>query len=372
MIAPIDVAALPAPAQKLLDPAAPLKLQELAARGVAPGLKPADLVAVVVLLAGSKRPTVKEIAQKSLPALPEPVLTGALGSDLLPAVIDALARAYVGNIPVLERLVGMPRIDLETIEHLARTGDEPVTELVATNEARLLGHPRLIELLYMNRQTRMSTADRLVDLARRNGLELTGIPTWREAVAALEGELVPEPSPEPTPDDVIYAEAAALAEELAVPATEDTHTETDEGEEIVKPKFKPLYKRLADMTISQKIRRATLGTKEERMLLVRDRNRLVASAVARSPMLQEDEVELISKNRNVSEDVLRILGSTPEWMRSYSIKRNLVENPKTPTMLASRLIPLLREADVRHLSKSKNVTGAIQDAARRHLERRKS
>lgn len=371
MVLPIDITSLPGPAQKLCDPNAPPKLQELAARGVAPGLKAGDALAVVVLLAKSERAEVESTARATLAALPPPLLAGALGADLHPAVIDALARAYIARIDVLEKLVAMPRVDPETIEHLARAGNEPLTELVATNEARLLSHPRLIELLYMNRSTRMSTADRIVDLARRGGLELSGIPAFREAVAALEGELIPEPSPEPTPDDMLFAETTALASELASPAPEDTHEPTPEGVEVVKPKFKPLYKLIGDMNISQKVRCAQLGSKEERLLLVRDRNRLVASAVARSPMLQEDDVNLITKNRNVSDEVLRILASNAEWLKSYPIKRNLVENPKTPLSIATRLIPLLRDADVRQLAKSKNVTAAIQEAARRQLDKKK-
>jgi hypothetical protein len=48
-----------------------------------------------------------------------------------------------------------------------------------------------------------------------------------------------------------------------------------------------------------------------------------------------------------------------------------VENPKTPVMIATRLVEQLRESDLRKVSKSKNVTGPVQDAARRHLDRRK-
>ena len=53
------------------------------------------------------------------------------------------------------------------------------------------------------------------------------------------------------------------------------------------------------------------------------------------------------------------------------MKRNLVENSRTPVTIAQRLIPHLREADLRALSKSKNVSGAVQEAARRHLDRKK-
>ncbi len=124
--------------------------------------------------------------------------------------------------------------------------------------------------------------------------------------------------------------------------------------------------------MSQKIRRAMLGSKEERMLLVRDANRVVAGAAIRSPLMQESEVVLLSRNKNLSDEVLRVISSKPEWLKSYSVKKNLVENPKTPVSIAQRLVQHLRENDLRQLTKSKNITGPIKDAARRHLERRKT
>lgn len=108
------------------------------------------------------------------------------------------------------------------------------------------------------------------------------------------------------------------------------------------------------------------------MLLVRDANRIVASAAVRSPLMQEPEVVLIARNRNVSDEVLRVIGSSPEWMKSYSVKKNLVENPKTPPNIATKLVQHLRENDLRQISRSKNVTGAVQEAARRHLSRRET
>ena len=371
MIPPIDVGSLSPPAQKIAQPSAPPKLQEMAARGVAPGVKPGDLAAVLVILASSERDAVREAAERTLSALPEPILNGALGSDLPPLVIDRLARAYTDRPPIVERLLAMPRVDPETVLHLAAAGDEAITELIAVNEERLLHNPRAIEKLYLNKRTRMSTADRLIELATRNGVELPGIPAWREVSTAIQEELIPEPSPEPTPDDVLFKETQEVAEQLASAVVEDTHAEDDEGKEKIKEKYLPLYKRLGEMTISQRIRRAMLGSREERMLLVRDNNRLVASAAVRSPQMQEDDIALISRNRNIDDEVLRIISSTAGWMQSYTIKKNLVENPRTPVMVATKLVPLLRESDLRSISKSKNITSPVKDAARRHLDRRK-
>ncbi|HEY4117756.1 MAG TPA: hypothetical protein VGM56_07875 [Byssovorax sp.] len=375
MIPPIDPAALSAPALRLTT--APLKMQELAAsKAIAPGVGPADMLALLVFFSRSATETVQKAAAATLKAVPEPILQGALGapSPLAPAVIDALVSSYADRFEIVERLLGMPTIAPDTVEELARTGDERLTELIATNEARLLEHPRIIERLYMNKLTRSSTADRLVDLAVRNKVELPGIAAFKEAALAIENELIAEPSDEPTPDDLMFREAQEVAEEIAAKtsADEDTHDEDEEGAENLKAKFLPLYMQVANMTMSQKIRSAILGTREMRMLLVRDRNRLVQSAAVRSPLMQENEAVLIAKNRNSAEEVLRIIGTTPEWMKSYQIKRSLVENPKTPVAVATRLVTQLRESDLRAVAKSKNVTGPVKDAARRHLDRRNS
>ncbi len=336
MIPPIDLSQLSPPAQKIAAPGAPETLQEMAAKGLAPGVRPADVIALLVIFTQSEREGVRAAAEKTLAAPPDALLNGALSADLQPPAIDALARALLERRDALEKLLAMPRVAMETVEEVARLGSESVTELIATNEDRLLRHPRIIELLYLNKNTRMSTADRLIDLAARNGVVLTGIPAFKEAAVALQNELIPEPSEEPTPDDLLFKETAEIAEALEGAPEEDTHSEDEEGNETLKDKYLPLYKRLADMTMSQKIRRATLGTKEERMLLVREQNKVIAGAAIRSPMMQEAEVVLISRNRNIADEVLRVIGNTPEWLKSYSVKKNLVENPKTPVTIAAR------------------------------------
>ncbi len=375
MIPLIEMAALSGPAQKIVAAGTPAKMKEMAARGIAPGVKPAELLSVIVMLAEGGEAGVKEVAEKTLEALPEPLVKAALDGDLPARTIDAIARRSMGKPETLARLFRMPNVHMETVEEIARTGSEAVTEVVATNEERLLVHPRIVELLYFNKHTRASTVDRLVELMTRHGIELHGIPAWKEAAAAIQGELIAEPSDEPLPDDVAFKEASELAEQLARQIEheeEDTHLETEEGEEMLKDKFLPLYQQLARMTPGQRIRRAQIGTREERMLLVRDTNRMVASAAVRSPAMQESEVVLITRNRNMSDDVLRIIASTPEWLKSYTVKRNLIENPRSPVMVATRLVEHLREADLRRVSRSKNVTGPVQEAARRHLNRRKS
>ena len=128
---------------------------------------------------------------------------------------------------------------------------------------------------------------------------------------------------------------------------------------------------LASLSISQKIRRAMLGTAGERMLLVRDRNKLVSSAAIRSPKIGDNEIALIPQSRSVSDDVLRIIATNKVWVQDHQIKLNLVYNPRTPFVFSAKLVAFLREAELKQVAKSKNVSAAIAQAARQHLARRK-
>ncbi len=368
---PVDVTALPAPAQRLLDPKSPAPLRQMAAKGIAPGLKPHEAVTVVAILAEADDP-IAEAARATLAALPGPVIAGALGPELPPGVLAAMAPHYAKNAGVMEKLLQLPQLLPDTVADIAAVCNEQVAELVATNEEKLLKHPSIIEKLYMNKATRMSTSDRILELAVRNDLKLEGIPAFDEAAAEIRGQLIPEPSEEPTYDDVLFNETEKIAQEIPLdPTKESTHRIDEEtGEEVIEPKFQSVETKLKDMTMTQKIRRAMLGTPSERAILVRDTNRNVARAAIKSPLIQENEVVRIAASRNVSDEVLGFIARSRDWTRSYQVKINLVQNPRTPFGFVTKLIPHLFEHDLKALAKSKNVTGSVSQAARQQLHRK--
>jgi hypothetical protein len=369
MTSDIDLTALPVPAQKVFAPEAPAPLRMMAARGALPGLKPHEIVQVVGLLAGGTDEKLREVAAATLGKLPEAMLSSALTSDLPASTVGQLARAYENRHDVLERLLRMPRIDGDTLEYLAACADEKSGELIATNEQLMLAYPQVIAKLYMNKRVRMSTADRLIELAVRNNVEV-GIPAYKEAAQAIKNELIPEPSEEPTFDDQVFAQAEQIAKQAGLAEDEDTHEVDEEGEERLRSKFVPLYAIIGQLTVTQKIRKAMLGTAAERLLLVRDSNRLVASAAVKSPLMRDNEAVQISASRSVSEDVLRAIAQKTEFIRNYQVKLNLVTNPRTPFAFSSRFIQHLREHDVKALTKSKNVRGDIALAAKQHMLRK--
>ena len=371
----VDADSLSPIARKILDRSSPAPLRTMAAKGIAPGVRPAELLAVVVLLSQLTEPedaALQATAMATLDKLPAPLLNGALAGDLLPGVLDIVAPRYARDAAAMEKILANPALGSETVAVIAGMGSEAVCELVATNEQRLLAFPEIIEKLYMNKSARMSTADRCLELAVRNKIELPGIPAYKEAAIAIGQELIAEPSPEPTPDDLHFAETEVVAQNTIVDASvEDTHRIDEEtGDEVVEDRFKPLDQKLEQMTVSQKIRRAMIGTASDRLLLVRDKNRLVAQAAVKSPAIQENEIVRISSSRNVSEDVLRTIALDRQWVRSYQVKLNLVQNPRTPFAFAAKLIVHVREHELKAISRSKNVTGAVAQAARQQLQKR--
>jgi len=368
----VEIDKLSPAAQRILDAKTPGPVRQMAARGIAPGLKPADALTVVAILSEQADEVLAAAAKQTLAKLPLPILLGALGPDLPPGVIDLIAPTYVNDAAVMERILALPQIPGETVAAIAMRCNEAVSELVATNEERLLANPVIIEKLYLNRATRMSTANRALELAVRNKIKVEGIPAFEEAAAAIAEELIPEPSPEPTFSDVLVKETIELGAKLANEAiTADTHV-ADEvtGEEKVKDKFVPVHARIADMSMSEKIRTAMVGSASERAILVRDNNKVVAKAAVKSPQIQENEAVRIATMRNVSDEVLMELSRSPKWKQSYQIKLNLVQNPRTPAHISQKLIPYLFEHDLKALAKSKNVAGPVITAAKQHLQRK--
>jgi hypothetical protein len=341
----------------------------MAAKGVLPGLKPGDIVTVVALLASHADAAVASSARSTLEKLPPPILAGALTADLPGSVIEKLVEARPGEPDIVLAVLRMPRVTTAALESMAARATEQVGEIIATNEELMLAHPTVIEKLYMNKAVRMSTADRLIELAVRNNIELA-IPAFKEAAAAIMNELIPEPSPEPTFDDLHFKQVDQLAAQIAIDEGEDTHEVDEEGEEQPKKKVLPLHLEIANASVSEKIRRATLGTAAERLLLVRDSNRLVSAAAAKSPALKESEAVQISASRAVSDEVLRIIAMNRDLVRSYQVKINLVQNPRTPFTFASRLVPHLRDSDLRSLSRSKNVSAAVSQLVQQQIARK--
>ena len=91
------------------------------------------------------------------------------------------------------------------------------------------------------------------------------------------------------------------------------------------------------MTVPEKVKCATKGTREMRSILIRDPNRMVASAVLSCPKVNDAEVEAFAKMGNVSEEILRTIAKSRAWTKSYTVVLALVKNSKTPVAITMNL-----------------------------------
>ena len=153
------------------------------------------------------------------------------------------------------------------------------------------------------------------------------------------------------------AAAAADASEPLVDVPSDTPAAVRPEEDD--PKV------LSSLPIVERMKLAMKGSREQRAQLVRDSNRMVATAVLSSPKLTESEVETFVKMGNVSEDVLRIIGMNRNWLKNYGVMLGLVKNPKTPPGISMQLLHRLNEKDVKMIAVDRNVPEALRLVARK-------
>ena len=128
-----------------------------------------------------------------------------------------------------------------------------------------------------------------------------------------------------------------------------------------------MTQKILRMSVSEKIKLATLGNKEARTLLLRDSNKLVSMAAATSPRITDGEIVGLANSRTVNSDVLRYIYSNREFLRNYAIKISLVKNPKVPLPTALKMMYTLQEKDIKELARDRNVPQTIQAQAKAYM-----
>ena len=314
------------------------QILEFAARGLVP-LPPWEMARALATILSRTESTLAPLAEESFRALPAEALKDAvLSRGVMPGQLDAIARR-THERAVLEPLIRHKAVADETLAWLAERVEPHLQDVIVTNQVRLLGAPVIVEKLFEN--PHLST-----DIKRRADefLEEFFLKKEREAGTLEEAEEAPAPEP-----------VAASPVEEAEKADDPT---------------KSLFARIATMNVVQKIRLAWRGNKEERLFLVRDSNRLVSTAVLKSPKTREADVETIANMKSVSEDVLRAIALRREWMRKYSIMAAIVKNPRSPIDATLSLVLRLNHTDQKKLSQDRNVPEALRSTARREVSRR--
>jgi hypothetical protein len=142
----------------------------------------------------------------------------------------------------------------------------------------------------------------------------------------------------------------------------------DTGGEVAAPAAdteEDVRRSLSALPVTERMKLAMKGSREQRSQLVRDPNKLVSAAVLSSPKLTEAEVEAFTKMGNVSEDVLRVIGTNRAWTKNYGVVAGLCRNPKTPPALSMQMVNRLTERDLKMLSTDRNIPEALRALTRK-------
>jgi len=390
-------AAIPAPLSGLLDPAGDARRRQLVASLAVP-IPPDALLPALLVLAHDPEAQVRTRAALSLSEQPrnlieamlrgsgDPVLLGVAGAYFYETGDDVLTLVVVTNAATPD----------ETIATMARTAPARLSELIASNQVRLIRHPDIIRQLYFNERVPMAVVSKMIETAVRNDVDLGHLPGAEAIKASIMGTAArAEGAPPQAAEAVVEQEAEATAE-----STEATRLETVAGLELDDDEFmrllfdaahddgeasvaaaaaeeveeerpdKNLWSLVRNMSVAQKVRLALVGNMAARAILIKDAKKMVSMAVLDSPRLTEREVQDFARNKAIGDDVIRRIASNREWTRNLALQRVLVTHPKCPPQKSLEFVKNLSLRDLKDVSIDRDVPAFVARQAKALLAQR--
>jgi hypothetical protein len=229
----------------------------------------------------------------------------------------------------------------------------------------MLREPEIVEALGANPLTSRATIDRILNFLGLERPEAEAASDLSLDTPPLEATLS-DVDAEATLRAILGDDTGGLAEELVEDREDDAKEPAPDPEDA----NTNLYALVQGLSVFQKIKLARMGNKEARSLLVRDRNKIVATAAIRSPKITDNEVVAFAKARSVCDEVLRAIAANRDWTRNYQVKLGLATNPKCPQATAIKFLNYLQERDLRGIMKSRDVPTAVATHARRILAKK--
>jgi hypothetical protein len=332
------------------DGAAPASMMRRAAQGGL-SLPASEAIEILVALAGHRE--LGPEAEQTLVSWNEQSLIEVASNSETPAeVLVHLLMLHAERPTVVAALCDNSALPLAELEVAASRAER---ELLRTmmQSARVCSSSRLLEIMAVNPTAAQS------ELQQRH----TGSQT-NEAVD-IASDFMEQHAKEVACDDAQPFELVAgtvgeddqLDKLMARVKKGELEAAPEEVEQL------SMLQRIGRMRVGERIKLAVRGNREERMVLIRDRSKLVSLAVLESPKVNDSEMESFAAMKNIQEAVLRAISIKRNYMKNYGVLRTLVNNPKTPLDVALPLLAHLLIKDLRALAINKNVNETIRKMA---------
>ena len=358
---------------RLKEGNAPLTIRQSAARGVLP-VGQEELLGILVYLQNDPEEEIREAARQTLANEYSDSLLLSIAESLTAPVevLEYFGRPPLRSTELLEALIQNKSTPDSTIASLAAQVDFKLTEVILINLMRLLRSPFILEALEANPGQTPDITRRLREIReeffekRNNFIPIHRTRAEEKAMASQAAEEVLD---EETTAMTVYSEELREGEDATSATLESLKDDGFESfDEMGEDERLSTIQRVSRMTVSERVQTALKGNREERIILIRDANRIVASAVLDSPKLTDSEVEAIALMKNVSQEVLRVVGTKREFAKNYIVIHNLVKNARTPIATTLGLISRILTNDLRALSRNKNVPEVLRKTAQRQVQ----
>lgn len=136
-------------------------------------------------------------------------------------------------------------------------------------------------------------------------------------------------------------------------------------EESTDRKQANVWDRVRAMSYAEKIILAAKADRSERAVLIQENDGQVLYYLLKNPRITTEEVLRIARMTSISAAVADQIAKTTQWSSNQEIRSAIVNNPRTPTPLALKLLPTLPEPEIRQIAKSTGVSQALKQAALR-------
>jgi len=242
----------------------------------------------------------------------------------------------------------------------ALNGDNPPMQLFRYCGGNLLDKPVIAEALIKNPRCPVQFLTPAVKVLPTSAvqelmLDLERLSSNRGLVAAL----VLSPS--------LTADQRQQLEELLAdkPAPESAFTQAVAQIDATDEQRVTLLQRLAGLRVVERVQLALKGNREERMALIRDPCKVVQRAVLQSSRITDREVETFSSMASLTDEVLRLIATSRNFRRNYTVVLNLMNNPKTPLDITLHMLTSITAPDLKKLAANRNISDTLRSAANR-------
>lgn len=368
--------------EKILSGEVPREGKLAAAKGILP-IPREEILEILVALRTDADDEIRTLARTSLSDVPLSQWVEYLKtSSFSEKTLQFLCKVYGVNKVIIDVIVKSQSTPVSIILEISKNAHESAIETIITNQTRLIENPQIIANILSNPHISRDQVRKLYDLtveflSGNDALCKIFETRFNQKVRKILSETVEEKAEEISESVSTQGDVEEQKEETFEEGLDDTEALKKAAEKIELPDellkeedAGNLFKHILKMNVPGKIQLALKGTKEARMLLIRESNKVIQESVLNSPKITEGEIDQIAKMRNVPDDIFRKIAKKKEWLKSYTLITTLTTNPRTPIPVALDLIKLLHDKELKTLIKDKNVPDAIRRQSKQVFEMR--